>query len=69
MFIGTQNQFNRQGAECKIEMTQNQVYGARLQEGGGDGTRDITMQANLVYGVNEGSSGKNPEADDSYEYI
>ena len=41
----------------------------RLQEGGGDGTRDITMQANLVYGVNEGSSGKNPEAEDSYEYI
>ncbi len=50
--IGTQNHSKGQGAEDKIEMTQNQVYGVRQPEGGDSGG-DVTMQANVVYGVNE----------------
>ena len=40
-----------QVTDDKIEMTQNQVYGAREAVGG-----DIVMKANVVYGVNESSS-------------
>ena len=54
--------------EDKIEMTQNQVYGAR--QGATDGG-DIPMQANVVYGISEGGSQSNPQpaTDDSYDYI
>ena len=71
----TQNQvygtsITGQGAEDEIKMTQNQVYGTRQGE---TDCGDITMQANVVYGVNEGSSQRNPnppdEIDDSYDYI
>ncbi len=67
--IGKQKHLTEQGAEDKIEMTQNQVYGAKETTG----DSDIIMKANIVYGVNEGSSQGNPNpsdaVDDSYDYI
>ena len=65
---GAQNHSNGQGAEDKMKMTQNQVYGVRQSEEANSGS-DITMQANVVYGVNEKSSPRNPETDAAYDYI